>query len=174
MKLNRNNVTLGLTGLALVGAIVGGGGIALAATDTPPPTSTTLSADPPYGHGHMGVFGGPTGSDMAGMASGENSPIAAAAGHLGLSQADLQTQLRSGQSLADVAGVQGKSVSGLEDAMVAAMTSNLDANTVLTADQKAADLAVMKSHIDAMVNAAHSSGSGFGPMDAGMNEMMGR
>lgn len=58
--------------------------------------------------------------------------------------------------------------------MVAAVTSDLDANTLLTADQKAADLAVMKSHIDAIVNATHSSGSGFGPMGAGMNQMMGR
>lgn len=115
MKLNRKYVTLGLAGLALVGALVGGGGIALAATDTTAPPSTTLSADPPYGHGHMGGIGDMAGSgmgDVTGMALGEDSPVAAAAGCLGLSQTDLQTQLWSGQSLADVAGVQGKSVPG--------------------------------------------------------------
>ena len=53
-------------------------------------------------------------------------------------------QLQGGQSLADIAAAQGKSVSGLEDAMIAAMTSHLDANTTLTAEQKAA-LAAMKS-----------------------------
>ena len=110
---------------------------------------------------------------MAGMAVGENSPMAAATGNLGLSQTDLGTQLHSGQSLAAVAGFQGKSVSGLEDAMLAAMTSNLDANTTLTAEQKAAQLTLMKSHLDAMVNATHASGSGTGRMGAGMSGMGG-
>jgi hypothetical protein len=172
MKLNRKSVTWAIAGLALAGALVGGAGIAAAATGTPSPSSTS-SVDPPYGH--MGGMAG-TGDmgDMAGMAFGENSPMAAAAVYLGLSQTDLMAQLQSGQSLADVAGIQGKSVSGLEDAIRAAMTSNLDANTTLTADQKAAHLALMKSHLDAMVNATHASGSGVGPMGAGAGGMMGR
>ena len=58
--------------------------------------------------------------------------------------------------------------------MVAAMTISLDANTTLTAEQKAADLALMKSHLDVMVSATRSSGAGFGPMGAGMGGMMGR
>jgi hypothetical protein len=177
MKLNRKSVTWGLTGLALAGALVGGAGIAAAATGTTPSSpSSTSSVDPPYGHmggtagmGDMGDMG-----DMTGMAFGENSPMAAAADYLGLSLTDLRAQLNSGTSLADVAAAQGKSVSGLENAMVAAMTSNLDANTTLTAEQKAAALALMKSHLDAMVNATHSSGSGYGPMAGGMGRMMGR
>ena len=175
MKLNRKSVTWGLTGLALAGALVGGAGIAVAATDTSPSPSTTSSVDPPYGH--MGGMAG-TGDmgDLTGMAFGENSAMAAAADYLGLSLTDLRAQLHSGQSLADVAAAQGKSVSGLEDAMVAAMTSNLDANTSLTAEEKAAVVALMKSHLDAMVNATHSSGSGsgMGLMGAGMGRMMGR
>ena len=98
---------------------------------------------------------------MAGMAFGENSPMAAAADYLGLSPTDLQTQLHNGQSLADVAAAQGNSVSGLQDAMIAAMTANLDANTTLTAEQKAADLALMKSHLDVTMTATHSSACWF-------------
>jgi len=173
MKLNRKSVTLGLAGLAFAGALVGGTGIAVAATGTATVPSTVSSADPPYGHmGHMGDADDM--GFMAGMAFGENSPMAAAAGYLGLSTTDLQTQLYSGQSLADVAAAQGNSVSGLQDAMIAAMTANVDANTALTADEKAADLTLMKSHLDVMMTATHSSAAGFGPMGGGMGGMMGR
>ncbi|HEY4991869.1 MAG TPA: hypothetical protein VII33_07260 [Nakamurella sp.] len=165
-------MTWGLAGLALAGALVGGAGVAVAATGTTSP-STVSSADPPYGH--MGGIGDMNGmGDMAGTAFGEDSPMAAAAGYLGLSRTDLQAQLRNGKSLADVAAAQGRSVSGIEDAVVAAMTTSLDANTTLTAAEKAADLAVMRSHLDVMVTAADSSGAGFGPMGAGMGGMMGR
>jgi hypothetical protein len=173
MKLNRKSVTWGIAGLALAGALAGGAGVAVAATGTTSAASTVSSADPPYGH--MGDMGDADWMEnMAGMAFGENSPMAAAAVYLGLSRDDLLARLHSGQSLADVAAAQGKSVSGLEDAVMAAMTTNLDANTTLTAEEEAADLALMKSHLDAMVTATHSSGAGFGPMGAGMGRMMGR
>ena len=176
MKLNRKSVTLGLTGLAMVGVVLGGTGIAVAATDTPTVPSTASSADPPYGH--MGGMGGMGDADdmgsMAGMAFGENSPMTAAADYLGLSPTELQTQLHNGQSLADVAAAQGKSASGLQDAMIAAMSANLDANTSLTPEEKAADLALMKSHLDLLMTATHASGAGFGPMGGGMGGMMGR
>ena len=127
--MNRKGVTWAIAGLALAGALVGGAGIAVAATGTPQPSpSSTSSVDPPYGH--LGGMAG-TGDmgDMTGMAFGENSPMAAAADYLGLSLTDLRAELKGGQSLADVSAAHGKSVSGLEDAMIAAMTSHLDANT---------------------------------------------
>jgi hypothetical protein len=177
MKLNRKSVTLGLAGLAMVGVVLGGTGIAVAATDPPTvPSTASSSADPPYGH--RGGRGGRGDADdmgsMAGMTFGENSPMAAAADYLGLSPTELQTQLHNGQSLADVAAAQGKSASGLQDAMIAAMSANLDANTSLTPEEKAADLALMKSHLDLMMTATHDSGAGFGPMGGGMGGMMGR
>ena len=123
MKLNRKSVTLGLAGLAFAGALVGGTGIAVAATGTATVPSTVSSADPPYGHmGHMGDADDM--GFMAGMAFGENSAMAAAAGYLGLSTTDLQTQLYSGQSLADVAAAQGNSVSGLQDTCAPARASS--------------------------------------------------
>jgi len=188
--LNRKSVTLGLAGLGLAGALAGGAGIAAAATGATTTTPTTAStvATPPYRDGGLsgmasgmsgmasgmsGMASGMSGmaSGMSGMASGVNSPITAAASYLGLSRTDLQTQLQAGKSLADVAQAQGKSVSGLEGAMVAAIKSNLDANTTLTADQKAAILAQVKSHIDTMVNTTHPSGAGIGSMGARMSGM---
>jgi len=112
--------------------------------------------------------------DMAGMGFGENSAMAVAADYLGLSLSDLRADLQGGQSLADIAAAQGKSVSGLEDAMIAAISGHLDAYTLLTAEQKAAALAAMKGHLDVMVTATHSPGSGIGPLGAGMGSMMGR
>src|SRR5664280_2961376 len=167
--LNRKSVALGLAGLGLAGALAGGAGIAAAATGATTTTPTTAStvATPPYRDGGMSGMA----SGMSGMASGVNSPITAAASYLGLSRTDLQTQLQAGKSLADVAQAQGKSVSGLEGAMVTAIKSNLDANTTLTADQKAAILAQVKSHIDTMVNTTHPSGAGIGSMGARMSGM---
>lgn len=179
MRLNRKSVTVGLAGLAIASVLAGGAGVAVAATGTPSAPSTASSAEPPYSHmGGNGDMDGMSGAGqmghMAGMAFGENSPMAAAVGYLGLSQTDLQAQLQGGQSLADVAAAQGKPVSGLEEAMLAAMTSSLDANTTLTTEQQAAHLALVESHLDAMVTAPHSSGAGIGSMGAGMGGMMGR
>jgi AraC-like DNA-binding protein len=57
---------------------------------------------------------------------GRAGPLAAAAGYLGLSEARLFNDLRSGQSLAKIASGRGKSVAGLERAMAAAIKSGLD------------------------------------------------
>ncbi len=62
--------------------------------------------------------------------------------YLGVTAAQLRTDLQSGQSLADVATAQGKTVSGLEDAIVADASSHLDAT----------QLANLKSHLDDIVN----------------------
>jgi len=129
MKLNRRSVTLGLVvGALAVGALAGGAGSALAAAGvTNAKAASPTPPGPGIGVGHLG--------GMYGMASAQNAPIAAAATYLGLSQVDLRTQLQSGKTLAQIAQAQGKSVSGLEDAMVAAITKNIDANSVLSADQ---------------------------------------
>ncbi len=60
------------------------------------------------------------GGDRAGL-------MHAAAQYLGLTDAQLQSQLEGGQSLAQVAAAQGKAVGGLEDALVAQFRSSLDA-----------------------------------------------
>jgi hypothetical protein len=53
-------------------------------------------------------------------------PLAGAGGYLGLSKSQLLKQLGSGKSLAQIAKAQGKSVSGLEAAMLAKFKASLD------------------------------------------------
>jgi ribosomal protein S20 len=57
---------------------------------------------------------------------GSHAPLAAAAQYLGLTDAQLLSDLGSGKSLAQLAKARGKSVAGLEQAMVAAIKSRLD------------------------------------------------
>jgi ribosomal protein S20 len=57
---------------------------------------------------------------------GSHAPLAAAAQYLGLTDAQLLSDLSSGKSLAQVAKARGKSVAGLEQTMVAAIRSRLD------------------------------------------------
>ena len=69
-------------------------------------------------HGGLGHGPGGPGGDA----------FAAAATYLGLSQADLQTALQSGKTLAQVANAtSGKSAAGLIDALVAAEQAELQA-----------------------------------------------
>jgi hypothetical protein len=161
MKLNRKRVTLGLVTLGLVAGLAGTG-VALAATSPTPTTSSAGTA--PMGNGHCRA--------MTGSMFGKNSPMAAVASYLGLSPTDLREQMQSGKSLADIARAQGKSVAGLKDAMVSAMTRNLDVNTRLTAQQKADMLAEMKEHLDAMLaRTSMMSGGGMGSMGSHMGGM---
>jgi hypothetical protein len=162
MKFNRKSTTVGLLGLGLVAALTTGGVVAAQAATgggtTPQPDSTTSSSGGARQFDHMG-----------GTAFGQVSPMTAVASYLGLTRTELQDQLQVGKSLAEVAKNQGKSVSGLEDAMVAALKTNLDTNSTLTPDQKAAALEQMKSRIDTMVNTTHTPGEGMGTrMGTGM------
>lgn len=125
-------------GAAIVGtAIVVGGGGAIAA-------------------GKTGSGGSPpaAGLRFLGTATG-GGPLQAAADYLGLSLDGLRTQLQSGKTLAEVAAAQGRSVSGLEDALVADARSHLDAAVSagkITADEESSMLAETTSHVDDLVN----------------------
>ena len=156
MRLNRKGVALGLA----VGVLAGGAGGVLAASGG---TSTLPGA--PFsgaGPGHGGMYG---------MRSGQTPVLASAASYLGVSQTSLRTQLQAGKTLAQVAKDQGKSVSGLQDAMVSAAKSHLDAKSALTADQKAAISAQMKTRLNTMISDGHPCGAGIGPMGAQMRGM---
>jgi hypothetical protein len=109
------------------------------------------------------------------MQAGQQPVMTAAADYLGLSLTQLRTQLHPGTSLADIAKAQGKPVSGLKDAILAAMTSRINANTALTAQQKAAMIDQVNSRLDAMINVDmdHVPGSGMGWHMAGPGSPMG-
>jgi hypothetical protein len=69
------------------------------------------------------LFPGPR---LYGHGFGPRKTLGAAAGYLGLSRAQLLGDLRKGQTLAQIAQARGKSVSGLQQAMAAAMKKRLD------------------------------------------------
>ncbi len=73
--------------------------------------------------GPPGALGGPGGGPIAGPGAG---PLGAAASYLGLSRAELFKQIMAGKSLAQIAKSKGKSVSGLEQAIVVPIKARLD------------------------------------------------
>jgi hypothetical protein len=94
---------------------------------------------PGFGFHHHGMFRG----------------LDAAATYLGLTDAQLRTQLESGKSLANVAKAQGKSVDGLVQALVDTAKKRLDAAVSahrLTQSQEDSILADLKSHMTNFVN----------------------
>jgi hypothetical protein len=168
MKLTRKHVVTGLAAAGLMAGAIGVGGVALASTGPAPASATSAPATASYG---PGTGNGNGMHSMHGMQACQQPVMTAAADYLGLSLTQLRTQLHQGTSLAGIATAQGKSASGLKDAILAAMTSRINANTALTAQQKAAMISQVKSHLDAMINMDmdHLPGAGMG---AGMGSHM--
>jgi hypothetical protein len=91
--------------------------------------------------------------------------------YLGLSRQQLFNRLRNGDSLADIAKAQGKSVDGLKDVILDQATKHLNADVQagrLTESQKNEILDHIKSNLDDVVNgqAPHFDRNGppaFGP-----------
>jgi hypothetical protein len=158
MKMTRKHVVTGLAAAGLAAGALTAGGVALASTGSAPASAISASATPSQGPG-TGNCGG-----MYGMWSGQQPVMTATADYLGLSLTQLRAHLHSGTSLADIARTHGKPVSGLKDAILAAMTSRINANTALTAQQKAAMISQVKSHLDTMINMDmdHMPGTGMG------------
>jgi hypothetical protein len=99
-----------------------------------------------------------------------------AADYLGLTEAELHERLRNGRTLAEIAKAEGKSVDGLEQALVAAAKEKLDQaveNGRITVAQRDEMLERLEVKIDALVNGKpflEKHGPGFhhrfgGPMD---------
>ena len=94
----------------------------------------------------------------------------AAASYLGLTDAQLDNELESGKSLAQIAKDHGKSVDGLVNALVDAAKTKLDAAVAagrLTKDQETKALNGLKDRITNLVNSRgvrgpHFYGRGFG------------
>jgi hypothetical protein len=112
--------------------------------------------------GEMPMFGGP-GGPGGGMHHGGHG-LAAAATYLGLTEAQLRTQLESGKTLADIArATSGKNVDGLIQAMVAAEKTEL-AQAVqsgrLTAAQEQQILSQLTQRVTDMVNGKMGPGPG--------------
>jgi hypothetical protein len=96
--------------------------------------------------GERRFFGGP---------SGAHGPLAVAAKYLGLTGAQLRKQLVSGKSLAQIAKAQGKSTSGLEQALTGALQQRLDkavAKKRITAAQELKLLSRLSSRVGDLIN----------------------
>ena len=100
--------------------------------------------------GDLPLFFGPRGGHFAHF--GE---LDAAASYLGLTGAELRTQLESGKTLAQVAKDRGKSVDGLVQALVDSATTRLDADVAagrLTKAEEPRILSGLKQRITDFVN----------------------
>jgi hypothetical protein len=105
-----------------------------------------------FGFGHHGFFGGP-----GAIAGG----LDAAATYLGVTTTQLQTDLQNGQTLADVAKAQGKTVDGLVTALVASASSKLDAAVkagTLTQSQADSIKTDLTQHVTDLVNGTRPAG----------------
>ena len=109
---------------------------------------------------------------------GLGDELDAAATYLGLTAAELQTQVEGGKTLAQVAKDKNKSVDGLIDALVAAETKELDAKVTageLTKEQEQTILPTLKQRFTDLVNGTFTGpphdgfrgGDRFGPDGAG-------
>jgi hypothetical protein len=81
--------------------------------------------------------------------------LSAAADYLGLTEAELRTQLSSGRTLADIAKARGKSVDGLEQAILDDAKATLDQavkDGKLTQAEADQVFARVKTHVDDLVD----------------------
>jgi hypothetical protein len=106
--------------------------------------------DGPGGRGHGGPGGGRISFD-------------AAATYIGVTTAELRTQLESGKSLATIATGNGKTADGLKSALTAAAKKDLDAAVTagrLTQAQEDKLLAALPARLDDEINETHTGAPG--------------
>jgi hypothetical protein len=149
-----------LTRLAATGVLAGalaGGGTVLA-TAAPPAALVATATSRPAATGTVSTAS--TTTARKGAVSflrrhhGARLVFNTAAAYLGLTQAQLHAQLHAGSSLAAVATARGKPVSGLESAIIAAITKRVD-DSKLTAARKAQVISNVQGNVDAFVTATH-------------------
>jgi len=121
--------------------------------------------------GELPLVGGPlfkgSGLGRSGFGHALHFGLEAAAGYLGLTEAELRDALRNGQSLADVARAEGKPVGGLVDALVREQTARLDQavqDGKLTRVRRDEIASRLRDRVERMVEAQPLRGRhGFGP-----------
>ena len=150
MNLTRKHALAGLAATGIMAGALAGGGVAVASTGPAHATATPTATAP--AHGQCGY------GHMHGKWHGNQAVEKAVAGYLGLSPAQVRSQLESGKSLADMAKAQGKPVPALKDTILGAATSQINASPYLSAAGKAAAISEVKSHLGAIVNATYPCG----------------
>src|SRR5262245_61892008 len=132
-------------------ALLAGGATALAQSASNGPGASTKAP-----MGEPGLLGTRADSDcpLPPPKPPLGDPLAGAADYLGVSVDQLARQLQGGTSLADVAKAQGKSVDGLDQALIDAARSALDSSVAagdITADQEQQILDQLTPQIDGFV-----------------------
>ena len=97
-------------------------------------------------------------SHSTSKSGGRGAILSAVTGYLGLTRQQFGVDLRSGETLAQIATAQGRSVSGLEQAIEAAVTSRLDqavAAGKLTSQREQLILSRLPARLDKLVNSSH-------------------
>ena len=119
------------------------------------------------GHGHGG-FG--DGGHQGGPGGHHGAGLATAATYLGLTDAQLRSELESGKSLADVAKARGKSVTGLKAKLKADLETKLDAAVKaghITRAQADEMLSRMTERLDDMIEGTFGAGRHHGGSEWG-------
>ena len=142
---------LGMTGFASAQVAQRSNVVAVAqATDTTLPTNSaagTAAVDP----------AAPTADAPTGMKMDHPSPLAAASKALGITEAELKTELQAGKSVADVAKAKNIDLATVKAALLAEAKAHIDAEVAAgehTAAEGAAELAKVTSRIDTMLTTA--------------------
>jgi hypothetical protein len=156
MNISRKKAAMGLS----IGVVaLGSGGAAIAATAHTSKAAITHAKATLAPHG-PGMGGGPPGG-------GPGADLDAAAAYLGVTSAVLQSDLQSGQTLADVASAtSGKTTDGLVAALVTARTADWDAQVTagtLTQAQETSMLSSLTQRVTDLVNGKGGPGGGPGP-----------
>ena len=131
---------MAVTAVAVLGLIGAGSAIAASGHSNKSGTASTNQACGP---------GGPRGHGPLA------SSINAVANYLGLTKAELRTARENGTSLAQLATQQGKTVSGLKQAIYDAAKADLDKAVAagwITSAQETTRLSELQSHLDDIVN----------------------
>ena len=142
---------LGITGFASAQVAQRSNVVAVAqATDTTLPTNPaagTTAVDP----------AAPSADAPTAMKMDRPSPLAAASKVLGITEAELKTELKAGKSIADVAKAKNIDLATVKAALLAEAKAHIDAEVAAgehTAAEGAAELAEVTSRIDTMLTTA--------------------
>jgi hypothetical protein len=155
MERRKRRIITGLAATGVLAGVLAGGGAALASTAGSGQSAVTVAAaGPAASTSAQAAAVRPGGTRFLRRAHAPRLVLRTAASYLGLTPEQLRTQLRAGKSLSAVAAAQGKSVSGLESAILAAAVKRIDASK-LTAARKAAVIGDVKSNLNAFVTATH-------------------
>jgi len=167
-------------GAAIAAVTLGSGNGSPSAASLPAATTTTAAPDAGssgglggnlYNGGGSGSGGGRgfggsgSGGFRGGGAGGFTRNLGPAASYLGVTTAALQADMQKGQTLAQVAKAQGKSVDGLISAMVTAEKTQFDARVKsggMSAAQAQQIESFMKQSVTDMVNGTRPSFPGGG------------